>query len=587
MPLSVIYKYHYFFIPTKRMKNQLIAKILNNIADILELQEVPFKPIAYRRAAQAIESLSEDISDIYERNGLEEISGVGRHIAEKIAEIIETGKLKYYEQLKKEVKIDVEGLNEIPNLGPKKIRILYKKLGVKDISGLEKALKQHKVRELEGFGEKTEETLLHGIELLKKRPSRFLYIHAIPIVEMVTKELAKQDFVKKVEVAGSFRRGKETVGDLDILAVSSQPEKVMNVFTKMKDVTEVLAKGGTKSSVRLSNGMQVDLRVVNEKQYGAALLYFIGNKDHNVELRKLALKKGWTLNEYGLTALKNKRWIAGRTQEEIYQKLGLRFIEPELRKNRGEIEAARLGKLPVLVTTKDIKGVFHNHTTWSDGHNSHLEMAQKAEALGFKFISFNDHFGHVGITNPLTEKRLGKYLQEIEKVQKKVGIKVFNGVEIDILKDGSLPLSASKLRKLDVVIASVHVALNLKEKEMTKRVCNALSDYPVNILGHPFDRLLQEREPIALNLDKVFESAKKHGVFLEANSSPKRMDLPGESIKAGVGAGCRFALSTDAHDVSHLPYYFLGVNMARRGWLEQKHLLNCWPLGKIEKALQK
>jgi len=569
------------------MKNQLIVKILNNIADILELQEVPFKPIAYRRAAQSIESLSEDIADVYERGELEEISGVGRNIAEKIAEIIETGKLKYYERLKREIKIDVEGLNNIPNLGPKKIKALYNILRVKNVEDLEKALREQKVRRLPGFGEKTELLLLQGIEALQKRPSRFLYLHAIPIVEMVKKNLARYDFVKRVEVAGSYRRGKETVGDLDFLVVSPQPAMVMDVFTKMKDVTEVLAKGGTKSSIRLSNGMQVDLRVVQENEFGSALLYFIGSKEHNIELRKIALKKGLTLSEYGLFSLKNKKWIAGRTQEEIYQKLGLRFIEPELRENKGEIDAARQGKLPTLVTAKDIKGVFHNHTTWSDGHNSHLEMAQKAEELGFKFMSFNDHFGHVGITNPLTEKRLGKYLQEIEKVQKKVGIRVFNGVEIDILKDGSLPLSASKLSKLDVVIASVHVALTMKEKEMTKRVCHALNKYPINILGHPFDRILQEREAIALNLDKVFETAQKHNIFLEANSSPKRMDLPGESIKAGLEAGCKFALSTDAHHLSHLPYYFLGVNMARRGWLEQKHLLNCWSLGKIEKALQK
>ncbi|MBI4147157.1 DNA polymerase/3'-5' exonuclease PolX [Candidatus Woesearchaeota archaeon] len=568
------------------MKNQLIIKILNNIADILELQDVEFKPAAYRRAAQSVESLSEDIADIYERGELEEIPGVGKNIAEKIAEIIETGKLKYYEQLKKEVKVDVEGLNEIPSLGPKKIKILYKKLGVKDVKYLEKVLKQHKVSELEGFGEKTEETLLHGIEWLKKRPARFLYIHALPIVETITDHLKKYDFVKKVEAAGSYRRGKETVGDLDFLAVSSQPEKVMKVFTSMKEVTEVLAKGDTKSSVRLSNGLQVDLRVVQEKEFGSALLYSIGSKEHNIELRKLALKKGLTLSEYGLFSLKNKKKIAGRTQEEIYQKLGLRFIEPMLRENRGEIEAARQGKLPALINTKDIKGVFHNHTVWSDGNNSLLEMAQKAEGLGLKFISFNDHFGHIGITNPLTEKRLGKYMQEIEKVQKKVGIKVFSGVEIDILKDGTLPLSAKKLRELDVVVAAVHMAINMKEKEMTKRVCDVLSNYPVNILGHPQDRKLQEREPLALNLDQVFETAKEHKVFLEINSSPKRMDLPGELVKAGLDTGCKFALSTDAHEASHLAFYHLGVNMARRGWIEQKHLLNCWSLGKIEKALQ-
>ena len=415
------------------MKNQLIVKILNNIADILELQEVQFKPIAYRRAAQSVESLSEDIEEIYKRNELEEIPGVGKHIAEKIAEIIETGKLKYYEKLKKEVRVDIEKLNEIPSLGPKKIKVLYTKLGVKDLADLEKVLKQHKVRELEGFGEKTEQTLLQGIELLKKRPARFLYMHAIPLVEMITKTLKRHDFVKNVEVAGSYRRGKETVEDIDMLVISSQPDKVMDVFTSMKDVKEVLAKGETKSSVRLSSGMQVDLRVVQEKEFGSALLYFIGNKEHNVELRKLALKKGLTLNEYGLFTVKGKKWVAGRTQEEIYQKLGMRFLEPELRENRGEIEAAQKGRLPSLVTTKEVKGVFHNHSTWSDGNNSLLEMAQKAEELKLKFISFNDHFGPVGITNPLTEKRLGKYLQEIKKVQKKVGIRVFNGLEIKIL----------------------------------------------------------------------------------------------------------------------------------------------------------
>ena len=569
------------------MKNQLIVKILNNIADILELQEVAFKPVAYRRAAQSIESLSEDIEEIYKRKELEEIPGVGKNIAEKITEIIENGKLKYYEELKKEIKVDVEGLNQIPNLGPKKIKVLYQKLGVKSMVDLEKVLKQHKVRELEGFGEKTEETLLRGIELLKKRPVRFLYIQTLPMVEMITKILEKHDFVSKVEIAGSYRRGKETIGDLDFLVVSAHPGKVMDLFTSMKEVKEVLAKGGTKSSVRLSNGIQVDLRVVNEKEYGAALLYFIGSKEHNIELRKLALKKGWTLNEYGLSTLKDRKWIAGKTQEEIYQKLGLAFIEPELRENKGEIQAAREGKLPALITAKDIKGVFHNHTTWSDGNNSLLEMAQKAEELKLKYISFNDHFGHVGITNPLTEKRLTKYLQEIEKVQKKVGIKIFTGVEIDILKDGSLPLTAAKLRKLDVVISSVHVAINMNEKEMTKRVCAALSNYPINILGHPLDRKLQEREPLALNLDKVFETAKNNEVFIEINSSPRRMDLPGELIKAGLDAGSKFALSTDAHNVLHLPYYTLGLNMARRGWIQKKDLLNSWTMDKIVRALQK
>jgi len=569
------------------MKNDLVIKILNNIADILELQDVPFKPIAYRRAAQTIESLSEDIEGIYSRGELQNLPGIGEHIGKKIEEIIKTGKLQYYEQLKKEVPIDLEELSRIPFLGPKKIKILYQELKIKNVKDLEKALQEHKLLKIKGFGEETEKTLLKGIEFLKTNPQRFLYAQALPYVTKIQELLRKQSFVHKVEVAGSFRRGKETVGDLDFLVISSEPFKVMHIFTTMPGVQEVLVKGETKSSVRLSNGLQVDLRVVADKEFGSAMNYFIGSKEHNVELRKLALSKGYTLSEYGLFKLKSKKWVVGRTENDIYQKLGLQSIEPELRENTGEIVSAQKNQLPKLVTNKDIKGIFHNHSTWSDGHNSLLEMAQKAQELEFKFISFNDHYGSMAIANPLNEKRLVQYLKEIEKVRKKVGIRVFSGVEIDILKDGTLPLSASKLKELDVVIASVHMAIKMPEMEMTKRVCSALENYPINILGHPMDRLLNEREPLALNLDTVFEVAKKNNIFMEINSSPSRMDLDGLKVKAGLKAGCQFALSTDGHDINHLPAYVYGVLSARRGWLEKKDLLNCWDLPKIEKVIKK
>ncbi len=569
------------------MKNLDLAKILYNIADILELKEVPFKPQAYRRAALAIEGLTDDIAEVAKQDKLREIPGVGESIAEKIEEFLKTGKVRAYEKLKKDIKIDFEQLSAIPGLGPKKMKILYQKLGVKNLTDLKKTIAQHKLQTIAGFGEETEKNLLQGIGVVESRPTRFLYAQVAPIVNEMLQKFCKYNFVQKIEIAGSFRRGKETVGDLDFLVISNQAEKVMAVFTGMAEVKEVLAQGMTKASVRLTNGLQIDLRVLHPREWGSALLYFIGSKEHNVELRKLALSKGYTLSEYGLFRLPGKKWIAGRTEEEIYRKLGVDYMAPEIRENTGEITAAQKHTLPQLVTVQDINGVFHNHSTWSDGSSSLLEMAQQAEQLGFKFISFNDHFGQMGITNPLNERRLPSYLAEIEKVRKKVGLRIFTGVEIDILKDGKLPLSPKKLKELDVVIASVHVAQKMSEAEMTKRVCRALEEYPVNILGHPTGRLLNVREPIALNLDKVFAVAKRRNVFLEINAQPPRMDLDGLKVKAGLQAGCQFALSTDAHAPAGLSYYPYGVLSARRGWLEKKDVVNCWGLPKIEKVMEK
>ncbi len=569
------------------MKNLEIAQILNNIANILELEEVQFKPRAYRNAARAIESLSEDIKDIYNRGELENIPGVGKHIAEKIKEIIETGKLKYYQKLKKKTKIDIEGLGRIPGLGPKKIKYLYKKLKIKNVKDLQKAIKQKKLVKLKGFGEETEHNFVEGINFVKSKPKRFLYAHLQPIVNEIVNDFKKLSYVKNIEVAGSFRRGKETIGDLDFLVTSSKPNKVIETFVSLPDVKKVISQGTTRSSIRLSNGLQVDLRVVKEKEFGSALLYFIGNKQHNIELRKIALSKGYTLSEYGLFKLKSKKWIAGRTEENIYQKLGMQYIAPELRENTGEIKAALVKELPKLIVNKNVKGLFHNHSNWSDGTKTILEMAQKAEQMGIKFISFNDHFGDITIAHPLNEKRLVGYLKEIEKVRKKVGIKVFSGVEIDILKNGSLGLPVKKLKELDVVIASIHMATKMSEEKMTKRVCSALENYPINILGHPTHRLLNERPELKINLNKVFSVAKEQNVFLEINSSIKRMDLNGENVKSALGHGCKVAISTDAHNFSGLEHYPLAVLCARRGWAEKKNILNCWSLPKIEKALQK
>ncbi len=575
------------------MRNLEIVKILDNIANILELQEIEFKPRAYRNAARGVAGLTEDIANLHQRKELESIPGVGKHIAAKIVEFLDTGKIKYYTQLKKKIKVDIEALNKIPTLGPKKIKFLYEKLKIKNIKDLEKAIKRNKLQKLKGFGEETEKNLLHGIKIVKSRPKRFLYAHVQSIVEEIVDYFNKFNFVKRIEIAGSFRRGKETIGDLDFLVTSNKPTEVVKLFTHLPDIKQVIAKGKTRSSIRLRNGLQIDLRVVKEKEFGSALMYFIGSKQHSIELRKLALSKGYTLSEYGLFKLqkkngkKGKKWVAGRTEKNIYNKLRLQYIPPELRENTGEIKAAQENKLPKLITNKNVKGIFHNHTNWSDGSDTMLKMAQRAEKLGMKFISFNDHYGDVTIANPLNEKRLTAYLKEIEKVKKKVKIKVFSGVEIDILKDGKLPLSKEKLKKIDIVIAAVHLATKMSEEKMTKRICYALENYPVNILAHPTDRLLNSREPITVDLEEVFAVAKKNNVFLEINSSPSRLDLNGENIKAAKKVGCKFAIGTDAHDLQHIESYSLGVIQARRGWLEKKDVLNCWTLDKIEKIIKK
>ncbi|MFH0700938.1 MAG: DNA polymerase/3'-5' exonuclease PolX [Candidatus Woesearchaeota archaeon] len=569
------------------MKNQEIAQLLYEIADILEIQEVPFKPQAYRNAARSIENLSEDIAAIHQRGELDQIPGVGEHIGKKIIELLKTGKLEYYTKLKKEIGFDVEQLLKVPTLGPKRIKILHKELKINSVSDLEKAIKSGKLRKLPGFGTESEKHLLEGINLIKTTPQRYMYASAIPIVKEIIAYFKKQPFVKKIEVAGSFRRGKETIGDLDFLVISTQPEKVIKLFIKYPEVKEVLAKGTTKGSVRLRNGMQVDLRVVKEKEFGSAMNYFIGNKEHNIALRKFALSKGYTLSEYGLFKLKGKKWVAGRTESEIYDKLKMDYIEPELRENTGEIEASQKHQLPKLITPKDIRGLFHNHSTWSDGENSLLEMAQQAEKMGFQFISFNEHYSNIGIVNPLNEKRLSGYLKEIEKVRKKVKIKVFSGIEIDIQKDGTLNLSLSKLKQFNIVIAALHSSLQLPEKEMTERVCKALKNYPIHILAHPLCGQFGKRPPIQLNLEKVFAVCKRKNIFLEINSSPQRMDLNGINVKAALKAGCKLVLSTDAHDVHQLETYPLGVLCARRGWLEKKDVMNCWEMKKIEKELKK
>ncbi|MEM4245004.1 MAG: DNA polymerase/3'-5' exonuclease PolX [Candidatus Nanoarchaeia archaeon] len=568
------------------MKNQEIARIFYEIADILEMQGVNWKPVAYRKAARALESLSEDIEEIYKKGKLEDIPGVGEGLAKKIKQYIETGRIEEYERLKKTLPKGITKLMEIQGLGPKKVKTLYKKLGIKSIKDLERAAKQHKISKLPLFKEKTEENILKGLELYKRGEERTFLHFIIPVAENIVNQLKSLKEVDKAIAAGSLRRRKETVRDIDILVISKNPAKVMDFFTTMPSVRRVLAKGPTKSAVIIREGIQVDVRVVEPRSFGSALMYFTGSKDHNIALRAIAIKKGYKLSEYGLFLKKNDRMIAGKTEEEVYKKLGMAYVEPELRENMGEIDAALHKKLPKLVKESDIKGDLHIHSKYSDGSNSVLDIANYCKKLGYKYISISDHSKSQKIAHGVEEKDLMKKVEEVKKVKRQVpGIKVFCGAEVDIKVDGSLDYDDDVLKKMDLVTASVHSNFKLPRDKMTDRLIAALENPYVNILGHPTGRLIAHREAYDFDFDKILEVAKKNKKFLEINCVPDRMDLPPNLIKAAVDNGVKLAIGTDAHNLDQLSFIHEGVSLARRGWCEKKDVLNTYDLPQLVKLL--
>ncbi len=567
------------------MKNQEIAKILYEIADLLEIEGVEFKPRAYRRAAQNIESLSVDIEELYKKGQLDKIPGVGKSIAEKIKEYLETGKVRKLEELRKKIPVDIESLSAVEGLGPRMIKTLYEKLGVKNLDDLERVCRERRLRRLKGFGEKLEKKILENIQLVKQRQQqRFLLGFVLPEANAIVEEL--KPYVKKISLAGSIRRRKETIGDVDILAVADEPEYVMDLFTGLKRVEKVLAKGKTKSSVRLYGGIQVDLRIVEEESFGSALQYFTGSKEHNIEVRKIAIKHGYKLNEYGL--FKGEEKIAGKDEEEVYKALGMQWIPPELRENRGEIEAALNGNLPKLVEYEDVKGDLQMHTKWSDGANTIEEMVQEAKKLGHKFIAITDHVGSLKIAGGMDEEDVKEQAKEIEKLRKKYDdIYIFHGVEANIMKDGSLDVSNNLLKEVDLVLASVHSAFRMDEKEMTKRIIKAIEHEYVDIIAHPTCRIIQKREPIKLDIEKVFEAAKENEVIMEINAYPDRLDLNDIHTKMAIEMGIKISIGTDAHSKDHLKFYELGVAVARRGWAEKKDIINTYSIEELRKLFQK
>ena len=579
------------------MKNQEVAQILFEIGEFLELQEIPFKPAAYQQAAIAIDNMENDISDLYKKEGkkgLETIPGVGKSIAESIEEFLKTGKIKYLKELKKTSPIDLEHLTKVEGLGVKRIKRLWKELGVRNLKDLEKALDDHKIAPLFGFGEKMEENILESIQFLKQGRGRFLLREVIPEVERITEKFKKIKGVVNLSVAGSTRRRKETIGDVDFLVAIEDTtdkylvEKIMNTFVSMDDVVKVVGKGETKSSIKTKQGLDMDLRLVKEGSFGAALQYFTGSKEHNIALRRIAMKMGYKLNEYGL--FKNDRKIKGETEEEIYEKLGMEWIPPELRENQGEIEMATERKIPRLVELKDIKGDFHCHTNWDGGEHSILEMAERAISLGYKYIGIADHTQSLKIENGLDEKRLVEQRKEIDLLNKdfeKKGIefKVLQGSEVDILKDGSLDINDKTLKILDYVSVSVHSNFKMGKREMTKRIIKAIEHPLVKILNHPTGMILGRRGEYEVDIETVLKAAKKNDVALEMNSY--RSDLGYQTAKLAKEMGIKLTIGSDAHNKKELSDLQFGLYQARRGWLEKKDVLNALSLKDLELKFKK
>ncbi len=572
------------------MKNYEIAKILYNIALYLEMEDEPFKPRAYEKAARSVEALTEDVSDIYKRGGtkaLMNIPGVGESIAEKIEEMILTGKLEYYEKLKKKIPVDIESLTSVEGVGPKRVKILYKKLKIKTVEDLEKVAKAGKIQKLEGFGEKSEQAILKGIEFLKRGKGRFVLGYVLPVLREIEERLGKLPEVKKVDIAGSTRRMKETIGDADFLVVSNKPQKIMDFFTSMPDVAHVYSKGPTKSMVKLKIGLDADIRVVPEKSYGAALQYFTGNKDHNVALRKIAIEKGWKLSEYGVFD-RHDKYLFGKTEEEVYEKLGMEWMPPELRENTGEIDAAMKNKLPKLIDYDSLKGDLQIQTKWTDGANSIKEMAEEARKLGLEYIAITDHTKALGFTGGLDEKRLEQQRKEIDKVNKELsGITVLRGAEVNILKDGKLDISDKTLAELDVVGAAVHSNFNLPKAEQTNRIIKAMQNENIDILFHPTGRIIQQREPYEVDIEKIIQTAKDTGIILEIDAFPDRLDLKDEHIKLAVKAGVKLVIDSDAHNRNQIHYLEFGIAQARRGWAEAKDVVNTRELKEFLKTIKR
>ncbi len=569
-------------------RNSEVARLLKEIGLLLEIEgKDRFKPRAYYRGMRSISSLGEDVESIAKRDALTDIQGIGKGLSEVIKIYLETGEVELLNELRTRVPVKVLELDSIPGVGPKTIKLVYDKLGVTDLESLEKAANDGKLSGLPGLGEKTQMQIIEGIQIVRSGLERTLLANAIFTAEKIENNLRKLKVVKQLITAGSTRRRRETIGDLDFLVDATEPETVMDAFVNSEGVATIIARGPTKSSVRLESGLQVDLRVLPSDSFGAGLQYFTGSVDHNVRLRSIAKEMGFLLNEYGL--FKAKKKLAGGDEESIYQTLGLQWIPPELREDSGEIEAAQKGELPELVTMKHILGDLHSHTDQSDGKNTIEEMLDAAQALEYKYYCVSDHTQSLNIANGMDETRLLKRLEEIDELNAsgRWKMKILKGAEVDILADGGLDIEDDVLSQLDVVTGSIHSRMKDKKETMTERVCHALENKYIHILGHPTGRLIGKRSEFEIDLEKVFETAKKHNVIMELNAHPERLDLNAGNLRAATKFGLKIAVNTDAHRISELDNMRFGIYQARRGWLTPDDVINTYPLKKLMKSIMK
>jgi DNA polymerase (family 10) len=576
------------------MEKSKVSEILDEIGTLLELKgENPFKCRAYHNAARAIEGSTSDLEAVVQSGEIRNVKGIGEAIAEKIGELLSTGKSKYHEELKASLPEGLMKMLKISGVGPKKVKVLYEKLKLKSVDELEAACRAGELEKLEGFGKKTEENILVGIEALRKHSSKFLYSVAEKAAINVFEVLSKQKGILRTEIAGSLRRKREVIGDIDIVASAkkSAVDAIMKMFTSHPDVARITGGGSTKSSVVLNSGINCDLRVVDDAEFPFALNYFTGSKDHNVRLRTIAKKFDLSLNEYGFSKIgseekrgKAKKIVACRTEEDIYRTLGLSYVPPELREDFGEIEAAEKRRLPTLISEKEIRGTFHCHTNYSDGANTLAEMAEAARELGWQYLGIADHSKNAAYANGLNEARVKKQQKEIQLLnQKWSDFRIFIGTEVDILPNGDLDFSDKVLSTFDYVVASVHSSFKMTEAEMTKRIVKALKNKYVTILGHPTGRLLLQRDSYHVNQKAVIDAAAAYGKIIEINAHPSRLDLDWRMCKYAKEKDVKIAINPDAHTIGGLLDVRYGVGIARKGWLEKKDVINTLSLPRVQK----
>lgn len=574
------------------MKNSLVAQILNELADYTELDDdLPYRARAYRRAAQTIVSLPEAIENIWSEKKLKDLPGIGENIERKIDEILRTGKLETLEKIKLKIPVDVPSLTRVEGIGPKTVKQLYSNLKVKNLDDLEDVVRAGKLKEFKGLGIKSEQVLLDRIASARQQSNRILLAQAVQLSERVDDYMKQIPHVERYAIAGSFRRKRETVGDFDVLIETDNPSDAIQFFTKQDEVKEVLAAGDTKASVKLHNNFQVDVRVVPSISWGAALLYFTGSKTHNIELRTIAIKKGLRLNEYGLFK-SDESMVAGKTEEEIYNALGMDYIEPEMRENRGEIEAAQNHNLPKLIELKDIRGDLQMHTLWSDGRDKIKAMADKAIQLGYEYIAITDHIGSLKIANAMDDERIVGQRKEIETLNgdyEKSGIAfhVMQGAEVNIRADGKLDMADNVLKNFDIVLASIHSGFGDDSEKITMRITTAMENEYVDILAHPTGRLLMERSGYNFDFRKVIEKSIETGTLLEIDGHPNRFDLSDENAMEALKSVKMLSLDTDSHDPTELDYMKLGVAQARRAWARKQDILNTRSYKEVVKFLGK